>query len=150
MISVTVKASKGLKFLTTPWRDLIAEPQRELLTTAIGYALTNVQKLAGPRHRSAFKSDVLATTAAVRSNLGPALSNVLEVGRTPGATGPPPEAVMRYAFDPQDTFAISRAISERGSKGRFFRKRTIEGLERSIPGWLKKMGHKIEVEFDRK
>ena len=150
MIQVTTKASSGLKFLANPWRDLISGPQRELLAKAIDYALKNVRQRVGPTHSSAFKSDSLATTAAVRSNLSPALSNVLEVGRKPGAKGPPPEVLLRYATSEEETFPIARAIAARGMKGRFYRKRTIEGLERSIPAWLRETGHKIEVKFDRK
>lgn len=148
MFSATIKKTGGLKDLLSPRKAMIGPPLAELLKSAIALALSEVQRAAGPRLRSSFYSDAGPSSSVVRSNLHQAFSNTLETGRTPGATPPPAEA-LAY-IDPDNTFALARSVSERGQKGRFFRKRAEVALNQKMATFLADMGHKMELKFGRK
>lgn len=121
----------------------------ELLTSA---ALTAevVAKNGAPTDTAALArsitSQVTPPTARVFSTL--AYAPVVELGRTPGAAPPPPDALvgwMRRHGMTGDPWRLARAIGRRGIRGRFFFRAAAQATIRALPGLLDRAVGRVEA-----
>lgn len=94
-------------------------------------------RLGVPKDTSALARSIVAEakglTATVYSPL--VYASVMEEGRTPGATMPPPAALQgwinRHGFQ-GSPYVLARAIGRRGIKGRFYFQHAVQMLEKNI------------------
>jgi len=132
-VSIKVIGMEKVQRKLTP--DIYLPPVHTLMRDAATFATREVQREAGRdigAIGNSFSALVTPMEVAVKSRHPGALA--AEFGRRAGAPPPPASALREWAARHGMAgleFALARAISRRGVKGRFFMQRTREKLQQS-------------------
>lgn len=128
-------------------------------------AYSNVEKMDKVdtgKLRDSIDFDVTVSGDTVSAIIGPhqgsgpdpgIVAEVIEFGRRPGATPPPPDALLpwmaRHGFPPEAKFALSKKIGREGLAGQPFpyMRNALEANRRKIEQIFETIGEKIDLQF---
>ena len=129
---------------------------RELFMPHLAWLLTQAALLAEREARQGAPKDTSALARSITHEVKPLSARVysplqyaivMEEGRRPGAAMPPPQALLgwmrRHGIPASMAFVLARAIGRRGIKGRFFLKKAMDSVERSLPNLMSEMMRRI-------
>jgi hypothetical protein len=145
-------AAKVQKLLAD--QDWFLQPTKDALGRAVAEGEQVARARAGTLARS-LQSEVRSTGATVRGlsaevrSTHPAASYV-EAGRKPGGRMPPVRALERWGQQHGivSTYAVSRAIAQRGLRGRFFMRSAKSRIRTRWRQYLKSAESEIKARWD--